>query len=566
MTDHLQYCRDVLAGEVIACEAIRQACQRSLDDHARFRDDGAWIYRQDFAAPVLKFVELCPHVKGAWARRRETIKLEPWQRWIIAEIFGWRRRDDPTLRRFTEAIVEVGKKNGKTFFAAALALYELRFGDSGAEVVSAATKQDQARIVWEAAGEMLARMPREIMGGAKKTISLIRFGSASFKPLSKQSKTLDGLNPSFFIVDEAAAIDDRSVIEAIVSGMGARENAWTLYVTTAQVNLSTHYYEKRDHAKAVLRGDVEADRTFAAIFEIDENDDIDKDTACWVKANPNLGVSVQEAFLAKQVRDSASIPSQRNGVLIKHFNRWVGSASAWLSAEPWRAAAVEEIPRDGVCWIGTDLAQTRDLCAVARVWGVSRGRYAVDFRTWLPEAALDRVPVKLRVLYDGAVERGILEVTGGSVTDYDGIAEYLRASCRDHDVRQIGIDPWNATSLTNALESEGFPILTVRQSIAMLSGPSKIVESLIEDRKISHDGDPFITWQLEGCHAYRDVNHNVKIRQGPDPTRKIDAIIALIIAAACIDFSSEPESEPAFHFQPFHRDASQPLPAVSSYR
>ena len=315
----------------------------------------------------------------------------------------------------------------------------------------------------------------------------------------------------------------------------------------------------------MLRGDVDGDRSFAAIFEIDENDDISDET-CWVKANPNIDVSLQRDFLRKQVRDSANLPGQRNGCLIKHFNKWGGSASAWLSAEPWRAAAVEEIPRDGVCWIGTDLAQTRDLCAVARVWATSRGRYAADFRCWLPEAALDHVPEKLRIHYEAAVERGILEVTGGTVTDYDGIAEYLRASCRDHDVRQIGIDPWNATSLTNALESEGFPILTVRQSIAMLSGPSKIVESLIEDRKIAHVDDPFITWQLEGCHAYRDVNANIKIRQGPDPTRKIDAIIALIIAAACIDFSSEPESEPGFYFLPFDRDASQSLPAVHSYR
>ena len=552
--DHLDYCRDVLSGKIVAGKLIKAACQRTLDDHeeAETNSNFEYQYRQDFATPVLRFVEYCAHTKGQWARRQETIKLAPWQRWIVSELYGWRLREDNMVRRYTEGLLEIGRKNGKTTLAAPLTLYELRYGDAGAEVVSAATKQDQARIVWTAAADMVSLSQPGVVPGVIRKQAELRYKNCTFRPLSKTSRSLDGLNPSFFVVDEAAAIMDRSVIEIVTSGMGSRENAWTLYITTAQGNTSTLYFDKREYAKSFLLGDIGPDDSvFAALYELDEDDDIDRDHSCWIKANPNLGVSVLPRFLKSTVEGSRSRPAERNNVLTKHFNRWVSSAAVWIDGTAWRECQ-DEVVREGPCWIGTDLAQIRDLCAVARVWANSREKYSVDFMCWLPEAGLEHIPDRHMPVFEQAISDGTLTITTGPVMDYSVVEAYLRQSHKDYDVRLIGVDPWNAQDMVNRLEEERYPVLTVRQSMSHLSAPSKMLESHVLQQKIKHNGDSFVQWQFENCHAHRDMEHNIKIRQGPDQTRKIDAIKALIVAMACVDYNATTENDAdRFTFVPF---------------
>ena len=542
---HLEYCRDVVEGRIIAGEIVRLACQRSLDEHQKAATDPEFpfVYRHDFALPLVWFVEACPHTKGSWARRAERFRLAPWQLWIACELYGWRMREDPTIRRYTEGLVEVAKKNGKTALAATMGLYELMYGDAGAEVVSAATTQQQARIVWNAAGDIVERKIPGLTDGVKKLIGEIKFSNCTWRPLSKQAKSLDGQNPSFFIVDEAAAIEDRSIVEAITSGMGSRESAWTIFITTAQSNTSTLYFEKREFAKTMLKGEARMDpRLFAAIYELDAEDDVDKDTKCWVKANPNLGVSVLTHFLEKEVKNSASLPSQRNSVLIKNFNRWVSSAAAWIDGTEWRECT-GEVVREGPCWIGADLAKLRDLTAVCRIWANSRDKYSVDFQCWIPEGAMEHVPDRILHYYQHAIDTGILAVTPGRTMDLVAVEDYLRESYEKFDVWTIGVDPWNAQDMTNRLEEERFPILQVNQRMSVLNFPTKKTEDLILNRRIQHAGHPFVQWQLENCHCTPpDINHNVKVRQGVDEHAKVDALIALLTGMACVDYSANPES------------------------
>ena len=204
---------------------------------------------------------------------------------------------------------------------------------------------------------------------------------------------------------------------------------------------------------------------------------------------------------------------------------------------------MEDKHREGLCYIGTDLAQTSDLCAVTRIFSLDRNRFAADFRCWIPEKSLENVPDAFKANYERAVNSEILKLTSGTVTDYDLIESYIRASCIDYDVERIGVDPHNATQLTNKLEDDGLPVMVVRQSITYMNAPSKLTEWLINKNWILHDGNPFITWQLENCYAYRDdANGNLKVRKGPDKNRKIDSIVAMIIAVSAADYGADPES------------------------
>ena len=463
-----------------------------------------------FAERVTAFVEHCPHVKGSWASRREMIRLEPWQRWIVSELWGWRERADHDVRRFNEGIVQVARKNAKTTLCAALGLFEMRFGDAGAEVVSVATKIDQAKISWTVAVEMLRKMDSEITAGIRASVTGIRWGACSFTPLASESKTLDGLNPSLAIVDEAAAILDRGVIDAITTAIGARKSALVLYITTAQTSQSTAYYEKRSAALSMLRGIVEMDRTFAAIYELDDDDDPLADPAVWPKANPNLDVSVYREFLRSQVADSLVSPGARASVLVKHFNRWQGSAAAWVELGAWDGAA-GPVGRSGPCWIGADLSQTRDLTAVCRLWSVSRREWAADFRCWIPQATFDSLDKRRRPIYEQAVETGALVVTEGTTTDLDAVGRYIRAAAEAFSVKQIGLDPYNATELYRELEDEGLPVMLVRQTKHALGAATKAVETLILDGLIAHDGDPFVAL------AARSRAREAARRRGPRP-------------------------------------------------
>ena len=382
--------------------------------------------------------------------------------------------------------------------------------------------------------------------------------ASKFKPLSRETKSLDGLNPQLGIVDEAAAIENRNVIEVITSALGSRKSQWMFYITTAQPITSTLYYERRATAIAMLKGELESPQLFAALYELDEGDDPMIDESCWIKANPNLGVSVYPENLRKQVADANATPSMKSNVLCKNFNVWAKAATAWIPRVIWDKC-IGEVQRDGPCFVGTDLAQTMNLTVVSRLWAPSRNVRCIDFRCFMPQGAMRAIPADLAVLYERAIKSGVLEITSGAITDYDHVGAYLRKTYDAFDVESIGCDPWNATQLLTSLQNDGLPVLIVRQSRASLAAPSKDLETLIIGRRLRHDGNPFIAWQFENAQATRDDQHNLRLsRDVNHPERQTDAVTAAVIACAGLAGAQEVEGdEDAFETVPAGGEADE---------
>ena len=539
----IKYAKEVSEGNIVACRFVRLACERYLNDLNK--TDFRWSYSPRHADHVCKFMENgINHVKGELAG--QLLRLEDWQIFILCNMYGWRDAGD--VRRFQYVLLEIARKNGKSLFASGLAIYDMLFGDEGGEIYSLATKQDQAKIAWDAACQMVNKAVPQVKSQFKQvTNNLSNQTKWSFyKPLGRDSKSLDGLNPSFCIYDEAAAYGDRNVVEVMTSATGARKNFTHLFITTAQFSKTTIYYENRLYLADILEGRIDNDRWFGMIYTLDEGDDWENEEV-WIKANPNLGVSISKEYLANEVEQAKVMTSKRNGVLVKHFNVFTSGETSWISLEEWQKNESPVI-RDGDLYIACDLSSTRDLTSLCYLWN-NGDKFSVEFQCFLPKKAMDTVPMHLRDKYRAAIESKILHLTNGDVVDYREVKDHILHMSSKYNLKVVGYDKWNANILVNELEELRVPTMDIGQSMSALSASSKETERMIVEQLLRHDGNPFIDWQIECCSVYEDKNENIKItKDDADKSLKIDSIIALIMAVSMSAGQLEAPKEFNFSF------------------
>ena len=530
-----QYARDVVAGDTVAGELTRLACQRHLDDL-----DRDWQYEFDAARAdrACRFIGLLPHIKGRLAG--QLIRLEPWQIFIVASIFGWINRDTG-LRRYRSAYIAVARKNAKSTLSSGIALYMLcADNESGAEVYSAATTREQARIVWADARAMVARTPglrRKF--GVKNYAHHIEMPSENsiFRPLSRDTGgNLDGLNVHCAIIDELHAHKTRELYDVIDTATGARDQPLILMITTAGFDPSSICYERQVYTQQVLRGDSWDPSWFGLIYTVDKQDLEDQerlltDESLWQKSNPNLDVSVSRDDMRRKAVQALAVKSSRPNYLTKHLNVWVEGGASWLDIVAWDATEDPDLDISAYigqqCWIAADLASKIDVACVAYVFDRIDGPgHAVFVRHYVSERAADR---SRNSQYAGWAADQHLIVTPGDVTDYGKIEDDLRQAAVDYDVACVAVDPWQAEHLRQRLDADGLPTLELRQSVQSLSEPSKSLEAAIISGNIVHEPDPVLRWMMGNvvCHVNnKDEIYPRKSR----PEQKIDGAVALIMA------------------------------------
>lgn len=539
----LNYARRVVAGKVSACKWTRLACQRQLDDLARpTSDDWKFVFDVQRAERPCEFIELLPHIKGKWARDKRLIELEDWQCFVITTVFGWVRwvesgYDDVPgrfLRRFREGYTEVPRKNAKSTLSSGLALYMLTAdGEQGAEVYSAATTRDQARIVFDDAKAMADRLPglRTYLGLAILQHALtVANTSSSFRPLAAEGSTLDGLNVHFAVIDELHAHKTRAVYDVIDTARGAREQSLLWNITTAGSDRSGICYERRTHVTKVLDGQIADDSLFGIIYTIDDGDD-PHDPKSWAKANPNWLKSVLPDDMESASRKGAAMPSAMGNFLTKRLNVWINGDSAWMDMPAWNRCANPHLNIDELahlpCVTGLDLASKVDVAA--KVWifhDEARDKYLLKPVFYLPERAVEQSG---NSQYDGWRRAGHLIVTDGEVVDFDIIEDGLREDMRTLQVREIAYDPWQATQLASHMLAEGAPMVELRQTVQNISEAMKTLEALVLQGKLEHDGNPMMTWMISNVVCHRDAKDNIYPRKERNEN-KIDGPVAAIMA------------------------------------
>ena len=534
--DGIFYAVQVVRGEILVCRNVRLACQRFLNQ----LEDQAWAYEfhAKYAQHVLKFIGTLKHTKGPDAGK--PLILQPFQIFIICAVYGFRSKRDLTKRMVTDVIIYIPRKAGKSTLTAAIGLYELSFGESGAEVYCLATTRDQAGIVFTAATGFIDAMPPDIAAlynAGRHQIMKAGDAQSMFKALSRDAKkTGDGLNPSCAIIDEAAQIVDRNSIEVLHSGMVARQNPLRVYITTASFTKETKFYEDMTMLQTMLTGEAtDNPHWFGLLYSLDPGDDW-RNPATWAKANPMHGISVFEDAIAQRAEEAKHKPAALNEFLCKTLNLYVSANSAWIDRAYWdddRCKLGEKREPEAV-FMGFDLAATRDLNAVCTLKRFADDDYEAEFKFFLPQDGYDLIPKHYGDIFEVARRSGILHVTQGNVMDDREISDYIIKQAETYDIKEIGFDAYNAASLIARLNDAGLPVKKVGQGMAVLSNPSKHIEKLLLNYSIKHDGNPFLGWQLGNCEVYEDVNGNIKVRKNEaDKSAKVDGIISLIIAMHC---------------------------------
>jgi phage terminase large subunit-like protein len=532
------YAWAVLKGRLVVGELVRLACLRSWKDHREARDRGLH-FDAGRAEHAVAFFPFLKHSKGEWVG--QSFELAPWQEFIIWETFGWYRADG--TRRFRAVHTEVARKNGKTTIAAGIGLYLLEAdGEPGAEVYTAATKRDQAAIMHEEAVRMVKRSP-----GLTTRLETFRRNisnpstDSKYEPLGADSKTQDGLNVHGALVDELHAHPTGALYEVLETATGARRSPLIFTITTAGSDQTSFCYARREYAVAVLEGVFEDDALFAYIATLDEGDDW-RDADVWIKANPNLGISVKPESLAEQIAEATRSPRKESAVRRYRLNQWIRATTRWLSLEAWDECAGDALPGElelalagRVAYGGLDLASTSDVAAFVLIFPPADGSdlWPVVCRFWIPEEDLEGRAERTRVPYDVWNREGWLETTPGNVTDYRMIRSDISELAERYEIRSIGFDRWNATETTSELLDEGFAMVEHPQNFPSMSPPMKELERMVLSRKILHGAHPVLRWMAANLEvrehdgAIRPVKPSHKMSH-----QKIDGMVALIMALA----------------------------------
>ena len=526
----MQYVDGVLDGKIAAGKWEQLACQRYVADLESGRERGLRLDR-DRADLALKFFSLVKHSKGEWAG--QTFRLEPWQQFIVWNLFGWQREDG--TRRFRWGYNEVARKNGKSTLAAGVGLYLLTAdGEPGAEVYSAATKRDQARITHSEATRMVKASP-----ALRKRVRVFRDNlhvestESKFEPLGRDTDSMDGLNVHGAIIDELHAHKTRDLVDILETAQSARRNPLQFEITTAGYDRESICWEHHEYTEKVLSGVVEDDRWFGIIYTIDADDDW-QDEATWRKANPNLGISKKVEYMRQQAQRAREIPSQLNAFLRLDLDVWTQSETKWVNLEHWKLCG-EAVDANGLrgrrCYGGLDLSSTTDVSAFILVFPPDEvgDAYKVLCRFWIPEESMHERSHRDRVPYDAWVRQGYMVATPGNVIDYDYILAQIDEDAQIYDLQEIAFDRWGATKIVQSIEELGLICVQFGQGFASMSAPMKELEKLILSHKLAHGNNPVLAWMADNLVAAVDPAGNIK----PDKQRsieKIDGMVALIMA------------------------------------
>lgn len=542
----IQYAEHVLAGEIVAGELVRLSCQRFLNDLENGPERGIY-FSEDRAQHVLDFYNFVPHVKGALAGK--PIELMPWHIFILINLYGFviplidemtgdhvldEDGDTVMVRRFRTAYNEVARKNAKSTVSSGIGLYMTGAdGEGGAEVYSAATTRDQARIVFDDAKNMIKKSPKilgRLFGHVKLNIHQERSAS-KFEPLSSDANNLDGLNIHCGIVDELHAHRTRDVWDVLETATGARLQSLLFAITTAGTNKEGICFEQRDYAIKVLRGVVDDDTYFAVIYTLDEDDD-PFDERNWPKANPGLGVCKRWDDMRRLAKKAKEQIAARPNFFTKHLNIWVTAESAWMDMDRWDKcddiASDDELVKWPL-WVGIDLANKIDICAAVKTWLAPNGHTHTKSKFWIPEGRLETAPKHISELYRKWADAGHLELTDGDVIDHGFIKAEVEAWVKGENLKEVAFDPWSATQFSLALAEEGIPLVEVAQTVKNLSEAMKSVQAEVYGAKIHHDGNPVMNWMMSNVTVKPDKNDNIFPNKST-PENKIDGPVALFTA------------------------------------
>lgn len=536
------YIESVLCGDQVCGELVRSAVMRHVQDLDReSTEEFPYHFDELQAACVVDFFpSILRHSIGDFAGR--PFVLEPWQAFAIWSIFGW-KRDDDNSRRFRKVYWSMARKNGKSCIAAGIAFFaamldinpETNKPESVAEVILSATKKEQAEKVIYAEMERMREQSPELKNATTRINRQITFkhNGGSIRCVGSD-KPYDGLNPHCVVMDELHAWKEhhRKFYDTMQTGSGYRRQPLFITVTTAGDDQSHLWLDEYKYAAGVAQGEIKDEHLFAYAFEIDEQDN-PLDESCWVKANPNLGVSVRVEYLRDMAREAKEKPLALNRFIRYHANRVVTSKDKAFDMNVWddcRGDLSDWTTADAVA-CGVDLGSRDDLAAYGLVARFRIGesdekpiyRYEIRSKCYIAEDSrrdLKKQPFATWVYEDRIRKRRY------PVAD---LRDDLLEDAADYYAEQVAYDPYNGQFLQEELSREGIAMIRMAQNPTMFNEPIRDFLQCMVDGRLRHDGDPLLRWCADNAVIVKDRADRWMFDKSSSG-EKIDPIVAVVMA------------------------------------
>jgi phage terminase large subunit-like protein len=547
-----RYARGVVAGKIVAGPHVRDACRRHLRDLEDGPARGLFFDREAVARTIGFFRDVLVLNGGEY----EGVPYEPlgWQSFILGSLFGWKGPDG--YRRFRVAYIETGKGSGKSPLAAGIGLYGMMAdGEARAEVYAAATKKDQAMILFRDAVAMVDQSPqltRRIhksgVGANAWNLAYLQQGSF-FRPISADDGQ-SGPRPHIALLDEIHEHRNGNVVEMLRAGTKSRRQALIVMITNSGASKQSYCWERHDQAVKVAAGQIEDDALFSYVCALDDGDDPMKDEKCWEKANPSLSNGLPGVkYIREQVREARGMPGKESIVRRLNFCQWVEAEAPWIGSDVWFGAQDKDFDPDGLlgrrCWGGLDLSSTQDLTALALLFEPSdadpQWRLVVHF--WLPNDGLHDKADRDRVPYIVWRDSGYLHTTPGRAIDLLYVATQAAEIASLYDLQSIGYDRWQIEGFKQLLGREGIslPLEPFGQGFKDMSPALNEFERLLISGHLRHGGNPVMTWCAANAVTVSDPAGNRKVSK-EKATGRIDGIVAAIMAAGGAAVGHEEDS------------------------
>lgn len=561
------WAEDVVAGRVVAGPHVRDAAARHLRDLEEGPARGLWWD-----------VEAAKSVIG-WFRRRlrlnggqfegKPFALHPSQAFRVGSLFGWKWKASG-LRRFRRFYDEEGKGNGKSPMLAGIGLYLMvADGEPRAEIYAAAAKKDQAQVLFRDAVAMRDQSPalkRRVSAQGENPVWQLTYrgkdgGKRFFRPIANEAKSggQSGPRPHAALCDEVHEHPNRDTIDMLERGFKFRRQPLLCMATNSGSDHKSICWEEHQHAVQVAAGLKEDDTTFAFVCSLDEGDDWENDPSCWIKANPLLGHTITEEWLAAQVAQARMMPGKRNGIARLHFCEWTQAATAAIKREAWLACRKEldvaRLVAEGYpCFGGLDLSQTRDFSALTLVWVLDATKDAEQLAAktwfWTPKdtladrAATDQAP------YEDWVKAGFIEAVPGERLRYAWLADAISRLNAEFAPSSIGCDQYGlerlqenlleiGTALPAEIHPQGFQKRILEKDTSLPEGQQEIylwmpdsinkLENAIYEQRLAIAHNPLLD-SMAASVVYAENRTGHRMFDKPNAFGRIDGMVSLAMA------------------------------------
>ena len=545
----VEYYDLIKSGKLVTSYKVERTYQHIIEDIIN-NDKSQWEYDHDKAVHVIDFIEVfTKHSKGSMGG--QPFILELWQKALVSAMFGIVDKIDGT-RKYQEVVLIVGRKNGKSTLAAAIGLYlMIADGELGPEIFSVATKKDQAKIIWLEAKKMIQKSPalrkriKTLVAEMNSTLN-----DSVFKPLGRDSDTLDGLNVHGALFDEVHAWKDQNLYDVVVDGTSSREQPMIFTTSTAGTVRESVFDRLYDEAEMVINGYSDLDgyvneNLLPIIYELDERKEWTNEKA-WVKANPGLGTIKRTESLKSKVDKAKANPLLVKNLVCKDFNIRETSGEAWLNFEQLdnkEKFDIKELkPRYGIG--GVDLASTTDLtCATVIFMLPNDEKIYVEQMYWLPEDLLEKRVHEDRVPYDIWLEQDLIRTTPGNKVHYKFVVDWFKEVQNSKDIYlfKVGYDNWSAQYFVEEMKQTfGEHVMEpVIQGKKTLSSPMKSLGADLESKRIIYNNNPILKWNLTNVAVDVDKNDNIQPMKTSNAKKRIDGFASLLDAYVALEKNIE---------------------------